>query len=154
MFDLPEGLGSFVIKEFNKSTVLKGHKLGEAFIGSLIRKNSEPIQIILPLRFPDYDSTRKGKETISIEAFSARYSIGLQVTKDPGVWLVYCGFILMIVGCFITFFMSHQRICVEVLKSGQHSSVIVTGITNKDKPGMQNKIDKISKRLMNCGYKA
>ena len=62
-----------------------------------------------------------------MENTSQRYYTGLQVTKDPGIWVVYTGFIVMIIGCFITFFMSHQRLCVEVIKSGGKSKVVVTG---------------------------
>ncbi|HAY40073.1 MAG TPA: cytochrome c biogenesis protein ResB, partial [Desulfobacteraceae bacterium] len=46
----------------------------------------------------------------SIAGYNQRYYTGLQVTSDPGVWVVYAGFIMMIIGCFITFFMSHQRL--------------------------------------------
>ena len=46
-----------------------------------------------------------------------RFYTGLQVNRDPGVWVVYSGFILMIIGCYITFFMSHQQICVELVRS-------------------------------------
>ena len=38
------------------------------------------------------------------------YATGLQVAKDPGVWTVYTGCALMILGLVIAFFMSHQRI--------------------------------------------
>jgi cytochrome c biogenesis protein len=82
-----------------------------------------------------------------VENTGQRYYTGLQVTKDPGVWVVYTGFIVMIIGCFITFFMSHQRLCVEVIKSGGKSRIIVTGRANKNKLGMQNRIKIISEKL-------
>ncbi len=44
--------------------------------------------------------------------FEQAYYTGLQVTKDPGVWYVYAGFILMILGCWVTFFMSHRSVCI------------------------------------------
>jgi len=55
----------------------------------------------------------------------------------------------MIIGFYITFFMSHQRCCIEISKTGDKSSrVMVTGISNKNKIGMQNRIKKISQRLV------
>ncbi|MBU1986944.1 MAG: cytochrome c biogenesis protein ResB, partial [Proteobacteria bacterium] len=36
------------------------------------------------------------------------YATGLQVAKDPGVWTVYAGCALMILGLVVAFFMSHQ----------------------------------------------
>ena len=43
--------------------------------------------------------------------------------------------------------MSHQRLCVEVIKSGGKSRIIVTGRANKNKLGMQNRIKIISEKL-------
>jgi cytochrome c biogenesis protein len=71
------------------------------------------------------------------------------VTKDPGVWIVYSGFILMIIGFFITSFMSHQQLCIEVIKDGKKSRVMVTGTANKNKLGMERKVKRISEKLAN-----
>jgi cytochrome c biogenesis protein len=54
----------------------------------------------------------------------------------------------MILGCIVTFYMSHQRICVEITKSSEQSNISVSGYANKNKVGMENKISKITKRLI------
>jgi cytochrome c biogenesis protein len=77
-----------------------------------------------------------------------RYYTGLQVTRDPGVWVVYTGFILMILGCFVTFFMSHQRICVHVAAEGKKSRIMVAGTANKNKMGMQRKVQQIAEMIV------
>jgi cytochrome c biogenesis protein len=130
-----------------------GHNLGEGFIGILVQENQKPAEIILPLRFPNFDKMRKGDQVLSVSGYDERYYTGLQVTKDPGVWVVYSGFMLMIAGCFIIFFMSHQSVCVEVLRSGKKTSVMVSGIAEKNKLGMQKRIDKISRRLIELDRK-
>ena len=67
-------------------------------------------------------------ETFTVQKSNGkRYYTGLQVTKDPGVWVVYSGFITMILGIIITFFMSHQRLYVEVGLEGKKSKVMVAG---------------------------
>jgi cytochrome c biogenesis protein len=53
----------------------------------------------------------------------------------------------MIIGCYITFFMSHQQICLETVATGEKTQVIVAGTANKNKMGMQTKIDKIAEKL-------
>ena len=40
---------------------------------------------------------------------------GLQVAKDPGVWIVWLGCTLMMAGyLYVAFFMSHRRIWVRI----------------------------------------
>jgi cytochrome c biogenesis protein len=156
--DLPEGFGKFVILEYVKAAEFRGQNIGEAYKGVLTPADGNPLDVLLPLHFPNFDRMRKGALVISvadqeIEAFSLgegsdqRYYTGLQVTKDPGVLLVYSGFIMMIIGCYITFFMSHQRVCVEIIKGKAKSRVIVTGTANKNKMGMQQRVKKLSDKL-------
>lgn len=39
---------------------------------------------------------------------------GLQVTKDPGVWVVWAGCLLMILGIYGAFLMSHRRVWIRI----------------------------------------
>ncbi len=145
--EIPEGMGTFLIKDYSNSADFRGHNIGEAFRGILTRKTGDPINILLPLRFPSFDKMRKGDVVIAVASRDHSYFTGLQVTKDPGVWVVYSGFILMIIGCFITFFMSHQRFCIEVTGKKNHSMVMVAGTSNKNKIGIQRKIEILSEKL-------
>lgn len=146
--DLPEGMGAFVIKDFIHSYKFMGQKdLGDAFVGSITEPGKEPVDVYLPLRFPNFDKMRQGNVVISVTGYSQGYFTGLQVTHDPGVPLVYAGFIIMIIGCFVTFFMSHQRICVEICKNPENIKVNVSGTSNKNKLGMENEIIKLANSL-------
>jgi cytochrome c biogenesis protein len=146
---IPENLGTFTLKKYTPQADFRGHNIGEAFIGRLTPQNGNPVDVTLPLKFPSFDKMRKGQVIISIADFVPRYYTGLQVTKDPGVWVVYTGFILMIVGIYITFFMSHQQICVEVIARDPKSLVMVAGTANKFKMGMQKKVTQLADRLAN-----
>jgi cytochrome c biogenesis protein len=148
--DIPETGGKFFLKDYNKSYNFRGQRIGEAFIGILVPENGRPVEILLPVRFPDFDRMmRKGDMAAAVSEYTPRYYTGLQVTKDPGVWVVYSGFILLIVGCYITFFMSHQRLCIDIVKKGKKSSVMVAGTANKNKLGVPNRLKKISEKLAN-----
>jgi cytochrome c biogenesis protein len=107
--------------------------------------------VILPVRFPEFDKMRKGGLLISVTDAKYWYYTGLQVTKDPSVWIVYSGFIIMIIGCFITFFMSHQRIFIEVLDKGKHRAVLVSGTADRNRLGMNKKIKTIAEKLTRLG---
>ena len=143
--NLPENAGKLIIKKFTRSSDFMGHNMGEAFLATLMLKDKSPVEIILPVRFSNFDKMRKG--ALIISANSPPYYTGLQVTHDPGVWLVYAGFIAMIIGCCITFFMSHQSVCLEVTRKGKENIVMVAGTANKNRLGMKNKINKLAQKI-------
>ncbi|MBI4689668.1 MAG: cytochrome c biogenesis protein ResB [Nitrospirae bacterium] len=68
---------------------------------------------------------------------------GLQVRKDPGVWLVYFGCISMSIGLFIAFFMSHKKLWVKLVEEKNNTRVIFALTANKNRPGFERKIDKM-----------
>lgn len=146
--EIPEGLGSFVLNHFHNSYDFMGHNLGETFDGTLTMPDGKKIKDIqIPLRFKTFDKMRKGDVVIDIAGYEPRYFTGLQVTRDPGVWIVYSGFILMIIGCFITFFMYHQRLCIEISDAGDSSNIAVFGTSDKNKIGMENRVRFIARNL-------
>ncbi len=151
---IPEDKGTFILKTYRNAAEFRGQNIGEAFIGTLTPKNGKPAFVLIPLRFPSFDKMRKGEVIISVTESKNRFYTGLQVTKDPGVWIVYSGFILMIVGCYITFFMSHQQLCVEVAAKGNTTRVMVAGTASKNKLAIQQKVKKISERLANLELRA
>ncbi len=97
---------------------------------------------------------RKGDVVIAIADHVPRYYTGLQVSRDPGVWVVYIGFILMIIGIYVTFFMSHKQVCVEVTADGKKSRIRVAGTANKNKTGMETKVLALSEKLAEMEFKA
>ena len=163
--DIPEQLGQLVLRQFNPTYNFRGRDLGAALIGTLTQPDGSAVEVTLPLRFPSFDRmssmfnpARSDAVFISILDMQSaaapsnkRYYTGLQVTKDPGVWVVYSGFILILLGCFVTFFMSHQRICVQVIADGNKSRIMVAGTANKNKMGMQRKVQQIAEMLVDSG---
>lgn len=81
--------------------------------------------------------------------FSAkqRYATGLQVAKDPGVWVVYLGCGLMIIGLYIAFFMSHQRVWLICQNEGKKTTIDMRGTSNKNKAGFEKVFDELAESL-------
>ena len=144
---IPEKLGTFVLTEMRRSAKFRGVDIGDAYVGILTPPGGDPVEVILPMRFPSFDRMRKGEVQIAVVEQGQRFYTGLQVTRDPGVWVVYSGFILMIIGCYITFFMSHQQICVELAASGKKTGVTVAGTANKGKTAMAARIEAVAAKL-------
>ncbi|MBW2150664.1 MAG: cytochrome c biogenesis protein ResB [Deltaproteobacteria bacterium] len=148
---IPEAGGEFVIKDYRSSYNFRGRNIAEVFLGTLTPRDGQPLQVVLPLRFPEFDRMRKGKWVVSAVDPQYWYYTGLQVTSDPSVGVVYAGFIIMIIGCYITFFMSHQRIFIEVTSRGDFSQITVYGTANKNKLGVNKKVKNISQKLKGLG---
>ena len=146
-FKIPENLGTLTLDGLNRAASFRGHSIGTAYAATLTRGDAEPVQILLPVRFPSFDRMRKGDVFIAVVEQEEKYYTGLQVTRDPGVWVVYTGFILMLAGCVITFFMSHQQIVIEAVNVEGVTHVSVSGTANKNKLGMDGKVEKIAKLL-------
>lgn len=143
--ELPEALGSFVLTGFQGAMDYRGRDVGPVFFGHLISTDGKAETILLPVNIPELDWERKGAVTISVS--DIRYYTRLQVTRDPGVWVVYSGFIMLIVGCFITFFTSHQHLFVEAVRNNRGCRVTVAGFANKNKFGMEQEVKRIVERL-------
>ena len=161
--DIPEDLGKFVIDGFRNAFNFRGKDLGAAIVGTLHQTNGASVEVVLPVKFPSFDKmgpifseTRKDDVLISIVDINikqtraaVRYYTGLQVARDPGVWVVYSGFIFMILGCYITFFMSHRQICVDVNATEDKCRIMVAGTANKNKLANERKVKKIAHILVN-----
>jgi cytochrome c biogenesis protein len=64
---------------------------------------------------------------------------GLQVARDPGVGIVWLGCLLMVVGVYCAFFLSHRRVWVRI-KDGE---IVIGGNTNKNPAGFELAFDKL-----------
>lgn len=58
----------------------------------------------------------------------------------------------MIIGCYITFFMSHQQVCVDIIESGEKCRIVVTGTANKNKLGNERKLKTLAQTLSNENF--
>lgn len=88
---------------------------------------------------------REGKKSLVINYVGSKEKMytGLQVAKDPGVWVVWLGCLLMVVGIYAAFFMSHQRIWIRI----EQGTATIGGNTNKNQSGFAQRFDALAEKL-------
>lgn len=144
---IPEGLGVFTATRLITEYLFQGkHNVGEALIGMLERDGHQET-VALPLNFPEFDRMRQGDVVISVISFEPVYYTGLQMRKDPGVPVVYTGFLLIIAGIYATFFLSHRKYCVRLTGGGDETTVRVYCKANKNQSAARKKADPLAKKL-------
>jgi cytochrome c biogenesis protein len=109
-----------------------------------VQKTGEPATSVIVFKnFPEFDKQRKGTYIFTLEDFDQRYYTGLQATKDPGVWVVWIGCTLLVVGCLIAFFVSHRRIWVILREKDGKVHVRLVGTTHRNQPAFELYFDKL-----------
>ena len=112
----------------------------------LLLKNMQIAKKRLPapmLNSPMFNSSIVKPYTFVIEQIPVRYYTGLQVSRDPGVPIVWAGFFMLIMGLMITFFTSHRRIWVRLTKKDGEVEVAVSGMSNRDPVSLSKRIKSI-----------
>jgi cytochrome c biogenesis protein len=112
------------------------HNFGDGVQIVLLKPNQEPRAFWVLKDFPRFDPKNNNDFILTLEGVFSKEYTGLQVTKDPGVWIVWVGSGLMIFGLIVSFFFSHQRVWIRIpMGSGQE--IILGGSTNKNKVGFE-----------------
>jgi cytochrome c biogenesis protein len=82
-----------------------------------------------------------------IKAELVAYS-GLKVKYDPGVWFIWVGCTLMVIGFFITFYMAHRKVWIRLSPSGQERTrVEIAGSTNKNRTALSRLLGRLASDL-------
>ena len=80
-------------------------------------------------------------------SFRQLYTNLLLVTKDPGVWVVWLGCALMVIGSMVAFFMSHRRIWVTLQPVGKKTGIKLGGTAHRNQPAFEIFFDELKKKL-------
>jgi len=106
-------------------------------------KGVAPQTFISFKNFPEMNAQRGDALTFDYEGTNAKMYTGLQVAKDPGVWVVWLGCALMVIGIFIAFFMSHKRVWIVVSKG--HARMY--GNASKNQAAFEMQFDAVSEKF-------
>ncbi len=97
--------------------------------------------------FAKFDEERNGKYVFTLVDFQQRYYTGLQVTKDPGVWVVWTGCFMLVLGCLVAFFLSHRRIWVVISEQNGKVGVRLVGSAHRNQPAFELYFDELKNKF-------
>jgi cytochrome c biogenesis protein len=78
---------------------------------------------------------------IRLEDIKEDFYTGLEVSRDPGVWIVWTGFASILIGLYINFFMYYRKIYIRKTQHG----IIVAGQVFKNKDTFREEFEKLKK---------
>jgi cytochrome c biogenesis protein len=91
-----------------------------------------------------------GHEIKFLDYWGVEYT-GLQVSKDPGVWLIYLACIIMTIGLYACFFMSHKKVWISITpeSTGKKGFMKVSagGTSSKNKLAFEKEVDHMLSKI-------
>jgi cytochrome c biogenesis protein len=97
-------------------------------------------------RYPETWKLPDGNKVELVDYWGYQYT-GLQVRKDPGVWIVYAGCLTMLFGLYGAFFLSHKKIWVLVKDNKNRALVMVAATSNKNRISFESGINRVFSKL-------
>lgn len=144
---LPDNQGTFRVVRVEPD--LMG--VGPAFQIRLKRsKNTQDFWVLE--RYPRFDAIHRHDKYIFVIKDYTRYT-GLQATKNPGIWVVWIGSIILIFGLFVSFFVIPQRLWIRAEPRDKGCTVIVGGMAYKHRPAFSNFFETFVKGVKDVEHK-
>jgi len=145
--EIPGTASSFLLGQFIQDL----QDMGPALQVLLFESNRPHETFWVLLNHPEFSARRPGPYQFTIKEIEPRYYSGIQVTKDPGVWVVWAGCFLMMAGFYAAFFLSHRRIWVRLTEEGEKTSVEIAGASHRDRAGFEKEFERMIQALREKG---
>lgn len=99
--------------------------------------------------YPEFDAqVRRGEYIVGFRGFDQQYATGVQVGKVPGIEVVFGGFVMMFLGMYMAFFMSHRRYWARLIElEGGKLELIVAGAARRHQYAFEEEFGKIREKL-------
>lgn len=135
--ELPEGMGTIQVLDFADNLMNTGPAVrllihpagGEAYTDWAMAQR------------PSFLPASPGPLTATLLEHKKVYYTGLQVNRDPGVWLIWLGCGLMLLGFLITFFFAHRKIFIALVPQGEQTRIVVAGSSHRNPGSFRIKFD-------------
>ncbi len=102
-----------------------------------------PASFIVFKNHPEIEEQRKGELVLEYAGADEKLYTGLQVAKDPGVWIVWLGCALMTIGIYMAFFLSHNRVWIRI----SNGRVVMGGTASKNPAAFESKFEALVEKV-------
>jgi len=111
---------------------------GPALLGVLLQPGKPHDIFWIPRDQP----VKRGGHIFAFTDFTARFYTGLQVGSDPGVPLVWAGFLLILAGFAAVFLEVHRRVWIRIAPSAEGGEVLIAADPGNNRKGFEERLDK------------
>jgi cytochrome c biogenesis protein len=91
---------------------------------------------------------QRGPVKIDLIEFKIIPYSGIQVKYDPGVWFIWVGCTLMVIGFIVAFYFAHRKVWIRLEPADKNRTrVEIAGSTNKNKIGLERIMQRLAGEL-------
>jgi cytochrome c biogenesis protein len=120
---------------------------GPALLVAVARENQQPASAWILTKQPDFHGNRINDLALSVESFQNSFYTGLQVKKDPGVWVIYLGFTLMLLSMLFALYGSHRRLWFLLSQGASGTKIILGGHSSKHQTAFEREFRKLTREV-------
>jgi len=133
---LPGSNASFAIARF----VTDHGGMGPAVLGVLLEPGKAHDIFWIFQNGRNLNQQQKGYFAFTLQDFSRLYYTGIQVSKDPGVPLVWIGFCLIMMGFILSLFFTHKRIWLRISGSQDKYEISISASVSKNRKSFEEQL--------------
>lgn len=97
--------------------------------------------------YPELFDIKGSKYAFELVGYQPKKFTGLQITKDPGVIIVWIGSTMIVVGITLSSFIYHRRLWAKVIPNESGVTVQLGGTTHKSQIDFQKEFRKLTERI-------
>jgi cytochrome c biogenesis protein len=122
-------------------------------LGLVLLKDQQEVEHSWVLaEHPGFHGNRLADFQIKVEGMNTRYVTGMQVNQDPGIWFIWVGSILMLLGFIVAFYFSHQQVWVWIREKTDprgktRLELEMGGTAHKNRAGYILSLERLFKKL-------
>jgi cytochrome c biogenesis protein len=145
---IPGSSAGIEVADYQEHFHLPDGSEGGPAIGLNIYSPDAPAEGIWITGAPQAGRNRSGDYSFVVKDMKLKKYTGLQVNKDPGVWLVWTGCCMLVAGIMMAFFMAHRKLWIKIRKDKKgRVEVTLGGTANKNKHAFSGELGKLAESL-------